>query len=624
MRIPVQFFAELKERRLFRIVVTYLAAGWVGLQVMDQVTTQGVLPGFAYELTLIWYLTGIPIALIVGWYHGEKGAQRATKGEIALLLFLVVGGAAASTPVVTDELDRRMRLEAATEGELDLRRVGVLYFEDRSPGDSLQYLADGFTEALIDELSAVRELDVVSRNGVAQYRGSELPRDSVARALEAGTLVQGAVEQIGDRIRVGVALVDGYSGTEFERAGFERPADQLFEARTEIAENAARLLRGWLGGEIRLRETRRETGSVDAWALYHRANRMREEAEQALDRHDLDESAAAFEQADTLAARAEVVDSTWAEPPVLRGRIGYRRARIAAGLGEARSAEEWIETGLGHVDRAIGIEPNHAEALEVRGTLTYLRFLLGTVPDPEERRRLLIEARDDLKRAVSLDPTLASAHAMLSHLYTQTHETSDVVLSARRAYEEDAYLDNAASVVSRIFTGSYRLEQFTEARRWCQVGQRRFPEVPEFLSCEVLLMTSGAVEPDPERAWELVSRIDSLASGPEGEWERLRAELAAGGVLAVTGQADSARSVWDRVREEATAEVDPTRWLRAVEAYMRTLVGDHDEAVDLLEVYAAVNPEARFEDNWWWRDLRSHPEFRELVRQSGHGSASSH
>lgn len=617
-------FEELKERRLFRIVVTYLAAGWVGLQVMDQVTTQGILPGFAYELALIWYLTGMPIALVLGWYHGEKGAQRATKGEIALLLFLVVGGAAASAPIVSEELDRRMRLEAATEGELDQRRVGVLYFEDRTPGDSLQYLADGFTEALIDELAAVRELDVVSRNGVARFRDSDLPRDSVARALGTGTLVEGTVERVGDRIRVGVTLVDGHSGAEMERAGFERPAGELFEARTQVAERAARLLRGWLGEEISLRTTRRETGSVDAWALYHRANRMREEAEQALDRHDMEAAAAAFEEADSLTARAGLVDSTWADPPVLRGRIGYRRARIAAGAGEARAAEEWIETGLDHADRAIAIEPNHAEALEVRGTLTYLRFLLGTVSDPEDRRRLLSEAREDLKRAVRLDPTLASAHAMLSHLYSQTHETSEMVLSARRAYEEDAYLDQAERVVSDLFTGSYVLEQFAEARRWCQVGQRRFPEAPQFLSCEVLLMTSPAMDPDPERAWELVSRVDSVVAGAEGEWERLRAVIAAGGVLALTGHADSARSVWIRAREQATAEVDPDRWLRAEEAYMRTLVGDHDEAVDLLEVFVAVNPGTAFADNWWWRDLRSHPDFRDLVQRSGHAGAAAH
>ena len=377
----MEFFEELKDRHLFRIVVTYLAAGWVGLQVMDQVTTQGVLPGFAYELALIWYLTGIPIALVLGWYHGEKGRQRATRLEIAVLLLLLAAGVTASAPIVSAEMDRRTRLEAATESELDLRRVGVLYFEDPSPADSLQYLADGFTEALIRELSAVRELDVVSRNGVARYRQSDLPRDSVASALGAGTLVEGTVDRAGDRVRVGVTLVDGHSGAEIERAGFEGPAGELLTARAEIVERTARLLREWLGEEVSLRATRGETESVTAWALYHRAVRRREDAEQALDRREMEAAESAFDEADSLAARAAVVDSAWADPPVLRARIGYRRARIAAGAGDLRAADERIETGLGHARRALEIEPNHARAFEMRGTLRYLRFLLGTVPD---------------------------------------------------------------------------------------------------------------------------------------------------------------------------------------------------------------------------------------------------
>lgn len=618
------FFDELTDRRLFRIVATYLAAGWVGLEAVAQFTDQGILPGFAYDLTLLWYITGIPIALVLGWYHGEKGEQHATKPEIALLVLLLAGGVAGSAPIVSGELDRQRRLEAATESELDLRRVAVLYFDDRGPADSLQGLASGFTEALIEELSAVRELNVVSRNGIAPYRNTDLSRDSVARALNAGTLVEGTVERDEDRIRISVTLVDGNSGAEIERAGFERPADQVFEVRTEMVESTARLLRGWLGEEVQLRATRRETGSVTSWALYHRAERQREEAERSLERGQVDAAIAAFEEADSLAARAFVVDSTWADPPALRGHIGYRRARIAAGGGEAREAETWIDRGLSHVERALNLKPNHARAVGVRGTLRYLRYLLGTVSDPGERNRLLEQARDDLRRAVRLDPTLASAHATLSHFYHQTHATTDMVLSARRAYEEDAYLDQAESVVSRLFAGNYTLQNFGEALRWCEIGQRRFPENPEFSSCEVLLMTTPEREPDPERAWELVSRIDSIASGREGEWEQLRAEIAAGGVLAQAGMADSARSVWNRARRKATADVDPSRWLPALEAYMRTLVDDHDQAVDLLGRYVAVNPGANWEDNWWWRELRSHPEFQELAQHDRNGGALGH
>src|SRR5712664_2999205 len=106
-------------------------------------------------------------------------------------------------------------------GGLDRNRVAVLYFNDESHDSSLGYLADGLTEALIDQLHGIRALDVVSRSGVAPFRGRDIARDSIARALAAGTLVAGDVENLGSRVRVTVRLVDGPSGADIRRQTFE-------------------------------------------------------------------------------------------------------------------------------------------------------------------------------------------------------------------------------------------------------------------------------------------------------------------------------------------------------------------------------------------------------------------
>ncbi len=87
-----------------------------------------------------------------------------------------------------------------------------------------------------------------------------------------------------------------------------------------------------------------------------------------------------------------------------------------------------------------------------------------------------------------------------------------------------------------------------------------------------------------------------------------------GGILARANLADSARAVL--VRARAGFDVDPTRELPFIEAHMRTLVGDHDEAVALLEnlVAASADPESAIDaDYWWWRDLREHPGFQRLT-----------
>ena len=77
----------------------------------------------------------------------------------------------------------------------------MLYFQQRTPNDSLAYLADGLTEQLIHQLSRVSTLQVISQNGVGPYRHTNVAPDSIARALKVGTLVQGIVTQSGDQMR---------------------------------------------------------------------------------------------------------------------------------------------------------------------------------------------------------------------------------------------------------------------------------------------------------------------------------------------------------------------------------------------------------------------------------------
>src|SRR5688572_29979243 len=71
------------------------------------------------------------------------------------------------------------------------RKVAVLYFRDGDEGGKLTYLADALTESLIERLRQVQALTVVSRNGVAPFRDSDIPEDSIARVLQVGTIVDG-------------------------------------------------------------------------------------------------------------------------------------------------------------------------------------------------------------------------------------------------------------------------------------------------------------------------------------------------------------------------------------------------------------------------------------------------
>ncbi|PYP32772.1 MAG: hypothetical protein DMD47_03140, partial [Gemmatimonadetes bacterium] len=235
---------------------------------------------------------------------------------------------------------------AATEGALDPRHVAVLYFEDLSKDSSLGYLTDGLTETLISQLAGVRSLEVISRNGVAPYRATDLPRDSIARLLRAGTLVQGSVETVGTRLRVTVRLVDGTSGSDIRRQSFELARADVLVLRDSLAREAARFLRERLGEEIRVREELAGTRSVEAWTTLLEAERLRKRAERLLQHDDAEGAFAALQRADTLLAAAERADSRWVAPVLLEGRMAQRRARALQAHPQA--AGPWITLGLQH------------------------------------------------------------------------------------------------------------------------------------------------------------------------------------------------------------------------------------------------------------------------------------
>ncbi len=503
---------------------------------------------------------------------------------------------------------------ATAPSSLDPRRIAVLYFDDLSPNRALQHVADGLTEGLIDQLAQVRELRVISRNGVAAFRDAAVSRDSVARALEAGTIVAGSVEPVGaDRLRVTTRLIDGASGADFERASFVLPRADLLAVRDSTARDLSRFLRARLGEEIRLRERRAGTTNADAWVLVQRAERARKGAEDRLAHHDGHAAMAAFQQADTLLAAAESADPRWAEPPLLRGQIAYRIARLLQ--HDAHGAVNRIQTALAHTARALERAPNDPQALELRGTLRYYHWLLGVTPDPRERDRLLQTAKQDLEHAVELDPSLASAHSTLSHLYYQTKDLAGAALAARRAYEEDAYLAVANDVLARRFFASYDLAQFTQAREACAEGRRRFPGDFRFADCHIWLMTAAEGAPEIAAAWRWLAAVDSLTPEERRAAQHHRAEMAVAAVLARAGLADSARRV--AIRARGGHDVDPLGELVVIEAFVRTILGERDEAIQLLKRYVAGNPGHAFQRggdvHWWWRDLRDRPEFRTLL-----------
>jgi TolB-like protein len=504
--------------------------------------------------------------------------------------------AAVGAAVLAAALLRPPRRTAdADEPKYDPRRIAVLYFDDDSPGGELEYLASGLTGELIDELSQVPALEVVSRNAVKAYRDGVVSLDSLVAELQVGSVVEGSVQRSGDSVRVRVELVDPHRRLHLESRTIVRPLNDLFALEAAVGEEVSAFLRRRLGEEVRLRQTRAETRSSEALGLVLRAEQARDESARLARRgHPLDAASAVrlLAGTDSLLARAEAADSRWARPTVLRGQV----AIALTALSPNQAQVPLLRAAVGHADRVLAREPRNASALALRGRARWRLAVAGGVAG---QARELGNAEADLRAALAADSTLAPAWSALSLLLRFRGRFAESDLAARRALDQDAYLEDAAEILQRLYFGAMSQGDYAGARPLCARGHTLFPGDWRFVECRLTLLREDPSLPaDPARAWFLAAELDRLdppaAARDAGRpYSPLYRRAAVAAVLARAGAADSARAVLGRLRGQAAASDELRLPLLYDEAYVLLLLGDRAGARRLLDRYLAARPSFR-------------------------------
>jgi serine/threonine-protein kinase len=531
--------------------------------------------------------------------QGQRRWIRRTIGGVAVAA--VVGGAVIMWP---------SQLDNPETPSADPRRLAVLYFDDLTPDKRLGHIAAGLTENLIDQLSQVPLLRVISPNGVRVFRDGDTPLDSVARRLNTGTIIAGSVSSAGAQLRVTVRMIDANSGAQLNSRVLLHPLWNFFRLQDTLTTDVAFWLREHLGRQIRLRERREETSSVPAWELVHRGEELTREATRLV-RKDDPSAAGMFRRADSALAAAERLDPKWPVPIASRARTAISRAFIytdPAGRPTPLFAVQ-LRQAIGHADRALRASPRLSEALAARGEA---RARLVTLVGEEPADSLLVFAEADLQQAATERPDFAGTWYALGEVRFRQARYAEAAEALRSAYDADPFLENIRSVVSLLFFSSLYASKFDEARRWCQLGRSRFVGDIGFTGCELYLLgASGKTAAEATAAWRMVRDIERDGSSGTNDvtWSFRRMMVAA--VLARAGMRDSTRAVLARTQRDRGDK--PSADLE--EAYVRLLLGERDEALQLIAKVLAATPSRRMRvaRSAWFQELRGDPRFEALV-----------
>lgn len=182
------------------------------------------------------------------------------------------------------EKDREFRYQNASDVKSDLKRLNVVTSEDDSKRPSIavlpfanmstdkeqEYFCFGIAEDILNDLTKIDELRVVSRTSSFAFKGKTEDLRDVGRKLNVGTILEGSVRKAGNRLRITVQLINVADGYHLWSERYDRELDDVFAIQDEIAESIVQALRVKLGPRQELDKSKGPTRNIEAYELYLR------------------------------------------------------------------------------------------------------------------------------------------------------------------------------------------------------------------------------------------------------------------------------------------------------------------------------------------------------------------
>ena len=119
------------------------------------------------------------------------------------------------------------------------KSIAVLPFKNLSSSKENQYFADGIMEIILNQLSSIKELKVISRTSIEQYRETTKTAPEIAKALDVSYILEASVQKYEDEVRVIVQLIDAKSDRHIWTTDIRREFKNIFELQSSIAEQVA-------------------------------------------------------------------------------------------------------------------------------------------------------------------------------------------------------------------------------------------------------------------------------------------------------------------------------------------------------------------------------------------------
>jgi len=442
------FMAEARRRRVFRTAGLYIVGAWVLLQVADLALESMGLPDGL--LRFFWFaaFAGFPAALIFGWYFDitADGIQRTqpadTAPDVVLKMrvpdYIIIGALAVVVAVFAAGLFDRARQAEELTGPYDPNGIAVLPLENLSGDEDQEYFSAGMHDALINNLSKISALRVVSRTSTTRLdRSMAMPQ--IGRSLGVRNIIEGSVTREGSRVRVIIQLVDAATDVQLWAANYEREFTSMLTLQGEMAKSIARAVNVRLTDEEENRLAVAESVDPETYDRYLRGmyllnqsdNRVRRRGIKILEAIEEEDKADARVYAALAYGYAVLGHSPFPEGMYPASRLAAQRAlemddsiaEVYLALGMHEMYYEWdYDAAEAKLQRALELNPN------LTGAVYHYAWLM----ELWQRSDKALPLGD---RTADLDPLSSFMHGNLAAQYRNDSQLDEAVRIADIAIE---------------------------------------------------------------------------------------------------------------------------------------------------------------------------------------------
>src|SRR6202048_2066974 len=266
------FFDELKRRKVYRVAIAYIVAGWALAQGLAQVLPVFEISNSVIRIVIALLLIGFPVALVLAWGfdvtpQGIKATPSVAAGghRRRNVLMLAAAGVVVSIAAGFFVLPR------AAARKID-KSIAVLPFENLSDEKENAYFADGIQDDILTNLSKIGDMKVISRTSVMPYRGKASNVREIAKGLGVGAILEGSVRRIGNRVRVNVQLINAENDEHMWAEDYDRELTDVFAIQTDLAQQIVRELQAKLSPMEKAQIERRPTQNGEAYLAFVQAH----------------------------------------------------------------------------------------------------------------------------------------------------------------------------------------------------------------------------------------------------------------------------------------------------------------------------------------------------------------